>query len=851
MSVNLLDNVLPKIPSAKQQSNGEYLALCPAHDDHSPSLSITTGDDGRVLFNCFAHCSFEMICAAAGIDPADCFPPKPKKEKSSTPRRMVEYYDYHDANGKLYYRVERWEPGKNGRAKEFPKKRPVITNNKAEWDYKDVAKHVDFILYRLPRVIEAVKQGKPIFVAEGERKVNTLEKWGFAATCNTDGAITHTDKNKWPARHTETLTGADVIILPDNDDTGKTHAQAVATRLHGKAARIRIVELPGLKQKGDIVDWVKLGHTKEELEKLVSEAPDWVPGSDNLILSLTSNLPIIRADCGDHRVTTAQAWDAIIAANNPPKYFRYANKSVRLVTGDEGNLILDELDAYKLGYELKRVANWVKEDSQGNETITGPSYAAVMDVLSVPDPKLPVITRITEVPVFAADGSISKDPGYHASAKVYYDPAEGIDVKPLPDIPSDEDIAKARDLIYELIHDFQFVSDADKCHAISLLLLPFARNLISGPTPNHLIEAPTAGTGKSLLASMLIYPSCGNRTGMMTQANNDEEWGKKITAALKSARPVIVIDNVTKTLDSGKLASAITDDIWSDRILGKSETIEIPVRCAWVTTANNPTMSQEITRRTIRIRIDPKMDRPWLRESFKHPDLPVWVEKNRSELIWSALVIIKSWIANGMPLSSCKPLGSYHKWTYVMGGILQNAGIPGFLQNINEFYEVADAEGALWRTFTEEWYQRFDSEVVSVSDLFPIADELEIFDFGQGSPKSQKIIFGKLLGKQRDKVIGDYKITPAGKKQRAQMWRLLRAESQLFNPDDDQVNKVNVVNVYECSLTPRVNSSDFNEEEKTEIFSSEVENIHEYSQHSPDLKDIDELMTVDLEEFEV
>src|SRR5262249_5406044 len=164
----------------------------------------------------------------------------------------------------------------------------------------------------------------------------------------------------------------------------------------------------------------------------------------------------------------------------------------------------------------------------------------------------------------------------------------------------------------ELLYDFPFLSVADGAHAVGLFLLLFLRDMISGSTPNHLIEAPTAGSGKGLLADVLLRPAVGHHIPVLPQAHNGDEWRKRITALLSELRPVIVIDNVTTTLDSGELASALTAHEWGDRLLGKNETASFPVKCVWVTTANNPMMSTEIARRSIRIRLDRKVDKPWM-----------------------------------------------------------------------------------------------------------------------------------------------------------------------------------------------------------------------------------------------
>ena len=65
--------VLSLLEGVRKVGNG-WVALCPAHDDHNPSLSIGVGSDGRILLHCFAGCSIEEICSAMGIEVKDLFP---------------------------------------------------------------------------------------------------------------------------------------------------------------------------------------------------------------------------------------------------------------------------------------------------------------------------------------------------------------------------------------------------------------------------------------------------------------------------------------------------------------------------------------------------------------------------------------------------------------------------------------------------------------------------------------------------------------------------------------------------------------------------------------------------------
>ena len=137
----------------------------------------------------------------------------------------------------------------------------------------------------------------------------------------------------------------------------------------------------------------------------------------------------------------------------------------------------------------------------------------------------------------------------------------------------------------------------------------------------------------------------------------------------------------------------------------------LPVRCAWIATGNNPTLSSEIARRTVRIRLNAKQDRPWLRDRFRHPDLRQWVSAHRHELVAAALTLVRAWIAAGKPdPTGSSSLGMFESWSRVMGGILQVAGVPGFLSNLSDFYESTDTEGEMVRSFLAAWWEQYQDK---------------------------------------------------------------------------------------------------------------------------------------------
>ncbi|MBC7075994.1 MAG: hypothetical protein H5T98_07990 [Syntrophomonadaceae bacterium] len=253
----VLQNVLSRLKGVKKDGRG-WKALCPAHDDRNPSLKIDEVEGGKVLLKCFAGCTTEDIVRAIGLKMSDLYPEP--KQRPANPKRVIATYDYQDANGKLLFQVCRTAD------KRFFQRRP---DGKGGW--VNGLGDVKPVLYRLPEVLQAVQRGKTVFIPEGEKDCDNLARLGLVATTSPMGA------GKWRDYYSDYLKGANVVILPDNDDPGKKHAQQVAQALYGKAASIKVLELPDLPEKGDVSDWLAAGGTKEELLRLVAEAPEWKP----------------------------------------------------------------------------------------------------------------------------------------------------------------------------------------------------------------------------------------------------------------------------------------------------------------------------------------------------------------------------------------------------------------------------------------------------------------------------------------------------------------------------------------------------------------------------------------------
>jgi putative DNA primase/helicase len=252
-----LDRVLAKFPDAKKVGN-EWKARCPVHADTSPSLDIRMGEKA-VLVKCRSNdCTPKDIVAAVGLTMSDLFDAEPT-HKSTRPTTVP--YEYRAATGERTFRVIRRDDPRSTE-KTFIQER--FENGK--WiGGKGCMRDVIRVPFRFPELLAAPSE--IVWVPEGEKCALAIASLGLVATSNSGGA------GKWLPSHSAGLKGRHVVILPDNDSAGEDHAALVAKALDGVAASVKLLRLPDLPAKGDVVDWLAAGGTADELRRLADAAP--------------------------------------------------------------------------------------------------------------------------------------------------------------------------------------------------------------------------------------------------------------------------------------------------------------------------------------------------------------------------------------------------------------------------------------------------------------------------------------------------------------------------------------------------------------------------------------------------
>lgn len=274
---------------------GQAQCKLPSHSgqDKNPSFCFNAEKGTGHCFACHAAgegLSIKELTAAWGCEA----PPMIQRPEPVRPvARIVKTYDYTDEAGNIAYQSCRMEP------KKFFQHRP---DGKGGW--LNNLEGVKPIPYRLPELIRALGQNKAVFIVEGEKDVDRLRSLDLTATTNSGGA------GKWTAEHSKYFpAGSKVIILSDNDKPGRDHARIVARSLHGRGCSVKIIELPGLPEKGDVSDWLDAGHTKDDLIEVYKVAQEWTP----------EGAPEVEADISD----SAEEWEAPIPLRqimNPPDF---------------------------------------------------------------------------------------------------------------------------------------------------------------------------------------------------------------------------------------------------------------------------------------------------------------------------------------------------------------------------------------------------------------------------------------------------------------------------------------------------------------------------------------------------
>ena len=230
-----LNDFLGKLDNVKSLPSG-FSARCPAHDDKVSSLMVNAGRDQPIVVHCHAGCTVESVLSAMDLSMSDIIG-EPK---------ITALYQYFRANGDLAYEVERWSNPKTFRVRGH------------------LPPPAERVLYQLPAIEYARSMQSTVYIVEGEKDADRLISEGLIATTAVSGA------GGWLGHYGESLRGCHVVVIADNDSTGRAHARFVATSVKPYAATLAL-SVP--RHGKDVSDLLDAGYDLSDMDPL-SEAEE-------------------------------------------------------------------------------------------------------------------------------------------------------------------------------------------------------------------------------------------------------------------------------------------------------------------------------------------------------------------------------------------------------------------------------------------------------------------------------------------------------------------------------------------------------------------------------------------------
>ncbi|WP_336056473.1 toprim domain-containing protein [Nitratireductor sp. CH_MIT9313-5] len=331
-------------------------------------------------------------------------------------------------------------------------------------------------------------------------------------------------------------------------------------------------------------------------------------------------------------------------------------------------VVITDVEAETLVEKLTSEADFVKYDGRSKDwiSINCPEVIARTVLKRKGDgwERIPPLHAVITAPCMRDDGSIIMKRGYDSKTGLYLASKE--DWPDIPERPSRDDAVEALNVLSEPIAELPFVDNSDRAAALALFLTALMRPMLRS-APMFAVTAPTAGTGKSLLINIASIIARGHSTSPINQPSDEAELEKRIGAEILAGNQLVSIDNVSHTLQSDQLCQILTEEHVQVRILGKSENVRVPSTALICVNGNNLSISGDLNRRTVRIRMNAKVERPEKR-AFQFDAKQLALQK-RPKLVAAALTILKAYLVAEFP-DRARPLGSFEDWSDVVRSAL-------------------------------------------------------------------------------------------------------------------------------------------------------------------------------------
>ena len=374
-----------------------------------------------------------------------------------------------------------------------------------------------------------------------------------------------------------------------------------------------------------------------------------------------------------------------------------ANAKVLPVTRD---WFSDHLDRIAEFFAIK-----TKIDKEGNETTAevpkdAPVWAAQRIIAKDAERALPRLEAAITAPILRADGSILSEPGYDETSRLVLI-SQTPDLPHIPLSPSLEQVRAALDRLWWPFRLFPTQDAVDRGVLLAAILTSVLRAVLQ-TAPGFAFDAPSAGTGKTLLAMTIAALGTGEAPAALPPASNSDadETRKRLFAALYGGAKVLLWDNVREPLGSAALDAFLTAPVFADRILQKSETAALPNRALFLATGNNIRLVGDTCRRILPARLDAQIEQPYARD-FSFDPLQT-VLSNRLALVADALTLVRGYIAAGRPKAAQGRTASFESWDDLVRQPIAWLASIGGLSCADHPLTFADPNKAIERAYSHD-----------------------------------------------------------------------------------------------------------------------------------------------------
>ncbi|MSU92004.1 hypothetical protein GE300_20835 [Rhodobacteraceae bacterium 2CG4] len=450
---------------------------------------------------------------------------------------------------------------------------------------------------------------------------------------------------------------------------------------------------------------------------------------------------------------------------------------------------LVDVKAHHMAEAFTRAANWKRFDKREGEWLSTDCPHRIAETFLAREGqwRLPVLTGIINCPTLRADGSLLDLPGYDAQTGLLFDPQD-VQFPALPRDP-DRDVAlRALAYLKDLISTFPFVTEGDRAVALSAILTALVRRSL--PTaPLHGFNAPTAGTGKSILVDLASLIATARPAPVIAQGKSEEEMEKRLGAALIAGDVLIAIDNCEEPLGGELLCQTMTQTSLKVRILGKSVNAEVPSNAAIFATGNNLTFEGDMTRRALRATLDAGVERPELRAFDRDP--LAMVSERRGDYVSAGLTVLRAFHIAGRPQQRA-PLGSFTDWSRWVRDALIWLGEADPCDTMEEL-RGADPKLEALTSVLEGWREVIGLQPANVRDVIERATEQRPQLYGRAEfvhPEFREALLrvageggaingrrlGKWIGSHQNRIVGGLRLVNAGVSAGFTRWQLEHAE---------------------------------------------------------------------------